>query len=185
MPQEIFKYLLTNQSIASHSLCVYLIVRKIINYLPKNYITLGQERDLLAAAPVHDVGKSFWKPSWFTSPRIMISEPDWAIMTDHPIIGASILRETGKFSDSVIRIVEQHHERPGKKGYPQGIEPNLPVLILAACDTYVACTEAREYRKRSLSQEEALDEVAKFAPLEIVRALYEAVNYQKKKVQTG
>jgi len=172
--------LLTNQVIAAHSLRVYQLTQNLLNFLPNNLFTPEQEKDLLSAAAVHDIGKSTWEPTWFTSPRTMISKSDWLIMKAHPVIGARILRESGQYSESVIRIVEQHHERPGGRGYPRKIEPDLSVLILATCDTYAACVESREYRKRNFSQEEALTEVAKFVPMEIVQALCNAINYYPK-----
>ncbi|BAF58326.1 hypothetical protein PTH_0145 [Pelotomaculum thermopropionicum SI] len=69
-----------------------------------------------------------------------------------------------------------HHERPGGKGYPDGlVKPSLELLIVAACDTYDAITRDKEYPTgEALPGRFALEQVARFAPVRVVDALAKA-----------
>jgi HD-GYP domain-containing protein (c-di-GMP phosphodiesterase class II) len=90
------------------------------------------------------------------------------MMKLHPIQSVSMLKTAPAQAQQYIL---QHHERPGGKGYPYGIEPGFHSLILASADVFVACMEHREYRRHSLSFDDAISEVAKFAPETILFAL--------------
>jgi HD-GYP domain-containing protein (c-di-GMP phosphodiesterase class II) len=168
---EIADLLSSNRDLLSHSLRVFDMVRLV---LPNLDFSREQERDVLCAALFHDIGKGFWLPNWHTKPLSALGTSTWAKMQMHPVMGANFLSTTG-IDDNIIRLVREHHERPGGTGYPNKIDPCPEAVFLAACDVFSACTEKRIYRKEPLPKEKAIAEVAKFAPDEIVKAIITAV----------
>ncbi|MCL6557956.1 MAG: HD domain-containing protein [Firmicutes bacterium] len=131
---------------------------------------------IAAAAYLHDLGKTTWPPELFT--KHPLEAHDWALIKAHPLVGENLA--AGLFPDApplVKALVRGHHERPGGKGYPDGLaEPGIEILLLAACDAYDAMTSNRPYRPGgALPVEAALLEVARFAPARVVAALAGAV----------
>ncbi len=54
-------------------------------------------------------------------------------------------------SDTIIKIVEQHHERIDGKGYPYGLKRNdisKYAKLVSICDVYDAISNDRCYRKK-------------------------------------
>ena len=77
-----------------------------------------------------------------------LSEEEWVIMREHPVIGERILRAIPGMG-AVARIVRHEHERWDGTGYPDGLEGDaIPVgaRIILACDAYQAMTSNRPYR---------------------------------------
>lgn len=106
---------------------------------------------------LHDFGKVTW-------PRCLVSKPDLgpddlAIVRVHPLVGAALLRERLPGLDGeVLRVVEEHHERPGGGGYPRGLAEVSPMSrVVAAVECFVALVEERPYRKRAYGPAEALE----------------------------
>ena len=106
----------------------------------------------------------------------MIGREEWTIMQIHPLIGANVLREAGVVNEEVIKLVQNHHERPGGTGYPLGIEPSPADIILAACDVFSSCVEKREYRESPLTRQQVFNEIMKFSPPEIVKAVHDSIS---------
>jgi HD-GYP domain-containing protein (c-di-GMP phosphodiesterase class II) len=150
-----------------HSYQVMITTRQIITYLPQGLVSTSQAHDLSFAALYHDLGKTSWPADWHTKPFQEIKQ-NWEMMKLHPIQSVSMLKTAPAQAQQYIL---QHHERPGGKGYPYGIEPGFHSLILASADVFVACIESRGYRKSSLSLEDAILQVSKFAPDVILVAL--------------
>jgi HD-GYP domain-containing protein (c-di-GMP phosphodiesterase class II) len=68
------------------------------------------------------------------------------------------------FLDSSSKILLQHHERVDGKGYPYGLAANEIgdlAKILSIADAYDAMTTERPYRKKKLTDEQAMDEFVK------------------------
>lgn len=65
----------------------------------------------------------------------------------HPMASAAQLRAAGVTAEEWLRAVEQHHERDGGSGYPQGLPTveELPRLLRAA-DVFTAKISARALR---------------------------------------
>ena len=105
-----------------------------------------------------------------------LSEEEWVIMREHPVIGERILRAIPGMGD-VARIVRHEHERWDGKGYPDclaGIEIPVGSRIILACDAYHAMVSDRPYRK-AMEHTDAIAELsgnasAQFDP-EVVEAL--------------
>lgn len=179
LPQIAVECLKNNEGLWLHSMDVYLLCKRAMQFLPGDFLTNSPE-DLLAAALFHDLGKSLWPKGWFEAPRDQLQR-EWTVMCNHPLTGAEILRGIWPgSSDGVLELIRSHHERPGVRGYPCGMKQiNNDVLLIAACDVFSACTTVRRYRPKPLSAAQALAEVEKFAPEEVVRSLRSALELTK------
>ena len=168
--------ILSSPYILPKALRVMYLMRVLIDHMPKDALSQEQVKDLLMAAVYHDIGKSTWRDDWYTQPRYLIKDIEWSLMKAHPIQSANILKEIHFPYHEVIRLVEQHHERPGCRGYPYQIEPDLASLMLASCDVFAGCSEDKPYREKPLTKERAFEEVEKFAPDIILQAFRTALD---------
>ena len=104
-------------------------------------ITLG--------ALLHDVGK-IGIPETVLKKEGPLSDEEWAIMKQHPVIGAEKVLQPNPNLRDLIPIVKYHHERIDGKGYPEGLSYGdipLAAKIVAIADTYHALISDRPYRK--------------------------------------
>ncbi|SHF16365.1 HD domain-containing protein [Desulforamulus putei DSM 12395] len=132
------------------------------------------------AAFLHDLGKTTWPEELFW--RTPILPHEWNIIKTHPLQSEKIILENWPdVPRDILRLVCQHHERPGGRGYPHGIyDPPLDVLVLAACDVYTAMVAKRDYRTaKAFTPEVALAEIARFAPEQVVDALARVAQISK------
>jgi cyclic di-GMP phosphodiesterase len=105
---------------------------------------------ILYAAPLHDIGKIGIPDGVLLKPA-GLGEEEWAIMRQHPEMGARILAN----SDSeVIQLGEviahTHHERWDGGGYPRGLRgEQIPIVgrIIAVADVFDALTSRRPYKE--------------------------------------
>jgi HD-GYP domain-containing protein (c-di-GMP phosphodiesterase class II) len=103
--------------------------------------------ELEFAARLHDLGKIGIPDEILRKPDAL-SEDEWEVMREHPVLGERILRQVPGL-DQVALIVRSAHERWDGKGYPDGLEgENIPRAsrIIFACDAYHAMTSDRSYR---------------------------------------
>jgi len=99
------------------------------------------------AALLHDIGKVGVPDEILHKPG-PLSEREWEIMRQHPVIGERIMRAIPGLGD-IARIVRHEHERWDGSGYPDGLAgTEIPVgsRIILACDAYHAMTSDRPYR---------------------------------------
>jgi len=104
-------------------------------------ITLG--------ALLHDVGKIGIPENVLKKPS-NLSEEEWEIMKQHPVIGAEKVLMPNEALRHLIPIVKYHHERWDGKGYPEGLKGNnipLEARIVSVADAYHALISDRPYRK--------------------------------------
>src|SRR3954468_8662893 len=118
---------------------------------------------LLAAAQVHDIGRS-------TMPREVLDKPgplssgDWSLMCQQTVIGERILRSVPEMF-GVARIVRSSHERYDGRGYPdglRGIQIPLASRILLCAEAFHAMQRERPHRPARTAHE-ALEEIAENA----------------------
>jgi HD-GYP domain-containing protein (c-di-GMP phosphodiesterase class II) len=127
------------------------------------------------AALLHDVGK-LAMPAELLSKEGPLTHEEWAIMSEHPIVGERILARTKELA-GIAPIVRHEHEHWDGTGYPDGLErQRIPVgsRVILACDAYVAMTTSRPYRP-ALDADRAIAELqggagTKFDP-EVIDAL--------------
>lgn len=141
---------------------------------------------LSLAALFHDIGK-IGIPESILMKDGPLTDEEWEIMRQHPVLGENILRQVPSLAD-VVQIVRHHHERYDGKGYPDKIfiaEEPLAAIVGVA-DAYQAMTSDRPYRA-SRSHAEAVAELRRsagshFVP-EIVDRFIEAVEASRKITQ--
>ena len=121
--------------------------------------------ELLAAAPMHDIGKIGIPDHILLKPG-PLSPEEWAVMRSHPRIGADII---GDHRSTVLRlareIAQSHHEKWDGSGYPQGLAGEaipMSARIVAIADVFDALTTARPY-KQAWTVEAAIEQVRKDA----------------------
>jgi putative nucleotidyltransferase with HDIG domain len=102
---------------------------------------------LRIAALLHDVGKIGIDDRVLKKPGRLTDE-EYALMKQHTIKGANIMRPLTKLKD-VLPGIELHHERMDGKGYPHGLTANdIPLMarIISVADTFDAITTNRPYQ---------------------------------------
>jgi len=105
-------------------------------------------RTLAIGGLVHDVGKLSVPDEILKKPGAL-TDDEFTVVRRHAEWGVGILRSVGGFSDGVLHLVREHHERLDGSGYPEGLkaaEISLDVRILAVCDVYDALVSTRVYR---------------------------------------
>ena len=108
-------------------------------------------------ALLHDVGK-IGIPETVLKKEGPLSDDEWAIMKQHPTIGAEKVLMPNPSLRDLIPIVKYHHERIDGKGYPEGlVNGDIPLAakIVAIADTYHALISDRPYR-RGMNIEKAI-----------------------------
>lgn len=99
------------------------------------------------AAQLHDIGKVGISDAILGKPS-KLTEDEFAVIKQHPVIGAKILMQSN-YTQDLVQIVLHHHERFDGKGYPEGLAgENIPLgaRILAIADSIDAITSRRVYR---------------------------------------
>lgn len=116
-----------------------------------------------SAALLHDIGKVAIPDEILHKPG-PLTEEEWKLMRQHPVIGERILRVLPGLG-AVARIVRHEHERWDGAGYPDGLTgEQIPLgsRVILAADTYQAITSDRPYRG-ARSHEHAIRELARYA----------------------
>jgi diguanylate cyclase (GGDEF)-like protein len=127
------------------------------------------------AALLHDIGK-VGIPDSILHKNGPLSDDEWVLMKEHPVIGERILRAIPGLG-SVARIVRHEHERWDGGGYPDGLAgDSIPMgsRIILACDAYHAMTSDRPYRQ-AMSHGDALRELRKSAGTQFDPQVVEAL----------
>jgi HD-GYP domain-containing protein (c-di-GMP phosphodiesterase class II) len=135
-----------------------------------------ERRDAEFAALLHDVGKVRIPNSIINKPGALTPE-ERAVIETHTIEGERMLHRVGGLLGSVGRIIRSCHERYDGAGYPDGLAgEQIPLVarIVACCDAFNAMTTDRPYRA-ALSQEQALEELAKNSGTQFDPAVVEAL----------
>jgi len=106
---------------------------------------------------LHDIGKIGIPDHILLKPG-RLTEPEFAIVREHPLTGAHILGSIPSMQ-AIIPVIRHHHERFDGRGYPDGLkgkEIPLWARMTAVADAYDALTSDRPYRK-GMSQGKALN----------------------------
>jgi putative two-component system response regulator len=115
-----------------------------------------EKEALQIAGKLHDLGKIGVPDSILLKPG-RLSDEEFAIIKEHPVIGASILSSIPSMKP-LLPVILHHHERFDGKGYPDGLkgtQVNLWARMTAVADTYHALTSDRPYRQ-GMSHERAM-----------------------------
>lgn len=117
------------------------------------------QRAVRISALLHDVGKIAVPDEILRLPG-QLGPEEWAIMKQHPVFGAMIVKDLPHLQE-VLDGVRHHHERWDGRGYPDALAQNdIPVMgrLLAVGDCFSAMTTNRPYRK-AFTPEDALLEI--------------------------
>jgi putative nucleotidyltransferase with HDIG domain len=130
---------------------------------------------VMQAGLLHDIGK-IGVPEVVLRKRGPLEREEWALMRNHPIVGAQIVAPFEFFAAGAL-IVRHHHERWDGSGYPDGLlGPAIPLgaRIVAVADVFDALTSDRPYRQ-ALPRETALaylaEEAGRTLDADVVAAL--------------
>ncbi|QKC84774.1 HD domain-containing phosphohydrolase [Mesorhizobium sp. NZP2077] len=108
-----------------------------------------QCRDILLAAPMHDIGKVGISDSILLKQE-QLSAAEKLRMNEHTRIGGAILAgSTCALLQLAAKIAETHHERWDGTGYPNGLRgESIPLVgrIAAVADVFDALTSDRTYK---------------------------------------
>lgn len=119
-------------------------------------------RDMIVAAPLHDIGKIHIPDAVLNKPG-RLSEEEFAVMKTHTTAGEGLLKrareELGEsgYLNTAIEMAAYHHEWWNGRGYPYGISgEDIPLCarIMAVADVFDALTSKRCY-KDAMSLEKA------------------------------
>ena len=119
-------------------------------------------RNIIKAAPMHDLGKIAVDDAILRKPGRFTAE-EFEIMKTHAAEGARIVHEILKNTDdNDFRVIAEnvahyHHERWDGSGYPEGLKGGkipLEARIMAIADVYDALVSKRVYKEK-MSYEKA------------------------------
>lgn len=118
-------------------------------------ISKEQLAELMTAAMLHDIGKTFVDTS-LLSARRKLREEEWLEMRRHPMYGYEYIHQNFNFSSFVDCAILEHHENFDGTGYPMGLRGNdihLYARIIKAADVYDGMTSSRPYHDPMLPGE--------------------------------
>lgn len=107
-------------------------------------------KDLGIGAILHDIGKQD-VPIKLLNKEGRLTDEEFSVIRRHPVYGSDMLKKNVSIPSSVIKVVEQHHERVDGRGYPYGLNGNQiskHAKIVCICDVYDAISNDRCYRKK-------------------------------------
>ncbi|SHN75833.1 HD-GYP domain-containing protein [Bradyrhizobium erythrophlei] len=106
------------------------------------------QRRLVRAALLHDVGKAFIPTAILDKPGLL-NEEEKNEMRKHPRLGYDALAAQGGYPPEMLDVVLHHHELLDGSGYPDGLSDNEIsdiVRLTTIVDIYAALVESRPYR---------------------------------------
>ncbi len=121
----------------------------------KEQLTDDFIRNLVMAAPMHDVGKIAIPDAVLQKPG-RLTPQEYEIMKTHADKGGKIVKETfsnlgdEEYEKIVYEVARHHHEKWNGKGYPDGMagkEIPLSARIMAVADVFDAVSAKRCYRE--------------------------------------
>jgi ribonuclease P protein subunit RPR2 len=128
---------------------------------------------------LHDIGKVA-VPDAILFKTSKLTEKEYALIAQHPVVGAEILRDVDFIGEGKL-VVRHHHERWDGAGYPDGLQGEeipLAARVFAVADTLDALTTDRPYRPAS-DWIQARAEIRRFAGTQFdptVVAAYEGIS---------
>jgi response regulator RpfG family c-di-GMP phosphodiesterase len=114
-------------------------------------------------ALLHDIGK-IGVPDSILNKQGPLTESEWQLMRQHPVIGARIVASIESLAH-LVPAIRAEHERWDGRGYPDGLageEIPLASCIGFACDAYHAMVSDRPYRA-AIGHEAAMEELRRNA----------------------
>lgn len=131
-----------------------ILAEKAAEKYPEYGLTPEKIAVIVAASPLHDIGKIAIKDSVLLKPGRLTDE-EFEYMKTHTTKGCEILTQiAGTWSEEYEKIsyeiCRHHHERYDGKGYPDGLAgEDIPIsaLLVSIADVYDALVSDRVYKK--------------------------------------
>lgn len=120
----------------------------------RRIITKDYEKNVLDAAPMHDIGK-IATPDYILQKPGKLTDDEYEIMKQHAVKGGEIINMTFSELDDpdyqkiAYEVARFHHEKWNGRGYPEGLakeEIPLHARIMAIADVFDAVSAKRCYR---------------------------------------
>mgnify|MGYP000539585491 CR=1 FL=1 len=106
-----------NYSLAEHSTNVMIFT---MNYGIFSGLSEERTKQLSLSALLHDIGKT-QIPDKVSAANHQLSEEEFIQHKKHTALGYDLIRQSGKFDESIALGALEHHERLDGSGYPMGI----------------------------------------------------------------
>lgn len=144
----------TGGHIIRTSTCVSILVHKLKKHKYNPEIKNSYWRDLIKAAPMHDLGKIAIDDSVLRKPGKFTPE-EYEIMKRHTVDGARIVEQVlnevddEQFTEIAKNVAHYHHEKWDGTGYPTGAsryDIPLEARIMALADVFDALVSKRCYK---------------------------------------
>lgn len=115
-------------------------------------MSIHQAEVIHIAGHLHDIGK-IGIPDDVLCKREPLTDAEWAMIRQHPAIGAGIVAPVHIMNGStgIAKMILHHHERWDGRGYPNRLRGgSIPhgARILCLADSFSAMMESRAYRGR-------------------------------------
>ena len=131
-----------------------ILAEKAAEKYPEYGLTPEKIAVIVAASPLHDIGKIAIKDSVLLKPGRLTDE-EFEYMKTHTTKGCEILTQiAGTWSEEYEKIsyeiCRHHHERYDGKGYPDGLAgEDIPISaqLVSIADVYDALVSDRVYKK--------------------------------------
>lgn len=132
------------------------IIMQEMKQIPKyeRIITKDYEKNVLDAAPMHDIGK-IATPDYILQKPGKLTDDEYTIMKEHAAKGGEIIQKTfsdlddPEYQQIAYEVARFHHEKWNGSGYPEGLkEQQIPLhaRIMAIADVFDAVSAKRCYR---------------------------------------
>lgn len=117
-------------------------------------ISKDYQKNIIAAAPLHDLGK-IGIPDHILQKPGKLTDEEFNIMKTHAVRGGEIILQTfadkndPNFLKVAYEVARYHHEKWNGKGYPEGLSKQdipLHARIMAIADVFDAISAKRVYR---------------------------------------
>ena len=144
------------QVLNTHGTDTKNIAAGIINNLPFSLKEKVNEKSVVEAAYLHDIGKVLI-PQEILYKEGKLSPKETNIMHLHSELGYQLLRTTD-IDTATLNLIRYHHQNQLKNGYPAAgndFNADLNQQIVSVADKYSALREERSYKDR-MSKEQAL-----------------------------
>jgi len=105
-------------------------------------------REFGVAGLMHDIGKVYTPPEILSKPS-RLEHAEMAVMRQHPVDGAQILRRTMDLTPLAAVVAFEHHLRLDGTGYPNSVRReslNLATMLCTIADVYDAMRSKRHYQ---------------------------------------
>ena len=140
-----------------------IIGRTLMRLHPEYGLTEQDVEFIMAASPLHDVGKIMIPDAVLLKPGRFTPE-EWETMKAHTLMGCDLLNRVKYIWDESYyrmswEICRWHHEKYDGRGYPDGLAgDDIPISaqIVAVADVYDALVNERPYKK-AFSKEKAYE----------------------------